>query len=320
MAFAATAAPALPATATAHARFEQRLDHELTGLAVAGRSVLAGEIRGEDAVLLRIPAAGGRARVLERRPPAFPEQRASFSALSGSSAGYAYVFGSTGGAATGTSHRDPFAARFGGPPRPLGNCFTASTDVDGTAAVSASCGVRLLDLDADAPPELLAPEPATEPRIAGRMVSWYEPRGDEQGTIVVYDRDTGAAVYRVEVTGDMHGYDLDDGGALVVALDRSTGTREATRLYTADAAHPVLRDVGLRARARYAVRQAGRRIVFLRWRAGAAFRGEIGMLRPGGRARIVDRRARIAPFDFDGRRLAWVSDRGRQGTLVVTRP
>lgn len=147
--------------------------------------------------------------------------------------------------------------------------------------------------------------------LAGRFVAWNEARGD----VVVYDRVARRIAYRAhaapsEGIGVELGFNLQEDGKLAVAyrLIEVARTVPATVAWFSRAA-PGAHVLPLRARDTR-VRIAGDRIVYHRFLTPTS--SALAIVDLAGRARTV---ARFAPplrpgqFDYDGRRIAWSSDR-----------
>lgn len=288
--------------------FERRLDERVLGLALAGDAVLVAAPDGEDAVIERIPLDGGAATEVLRRAPVNDGDRAGFTGLEASPEGYAFVFSSCCGTPGAPGTYRAMAARFGGEPREFDGCGGSGVDVEGSLALAAACRVLLLDLAADAPPVQIGPG-GFAARLAGRFVSWRS-----RGRILVHDLDRGRVVRRIQAPGRV-AHDLQEDGGVVLTVERRRLRRSSvTQVYWSGPGERSARAVRLAAAHSYHVRAAGGRIAFRRMRsAGTA--AVVGLVRPRGRARIVDPRAVAGPFDFDGRRLAWVSR--RDGGLVL---
>ncbi len=305
-----------PASATA---FERGVDRGTGDFALAGEAVVAAQVRGRDARLVRIPIGRGRVEVLVRRGPVASGERATFSAVAASPAAYAFVFTSEGRSGFPPSAREAFAARNGAAPRSFGGC-AGGTDVDGPLAVAAACGLRLMDTTGDAAPADLAPPPASSPRIAGRYVSWVvrDDATPQRARIVVHDRSTGTATYEARVDGYVGSYDLQADGAVAVAVQRPD-TATVKGVYAASPRDPQLRRLALPARANYAVRLARGRVAFMQWGRDRRDRATVGVLTLGGGARTLDRRAYAGVLSFDGRRVAWLAPRPRRRVALVVR-
>jgi hypothetical protein len=161
-------------------------------------------------------------------------------------------------------------------------------------------------------------------RIAGRYLAWLEnylPAGDllygHRYDVAVFDRTTGAVVYRIHASdthGGVHSFDIQDDGTLVlsyVAVPRG-GDTAVMRVAWASVAAPFLHEVPLHDAGSYEVAIANDTVAFERGSgSGSRDFADIGTSDLSGHERLVARNGQGVvghrSFDFDGRRLAWWS-------------
>ena len=225
----------------------------------------------------------------------------------------------------------------GGPLAQIGSCERAGgqalrrIDVHGAVVARRTCDSQAVVVTDPARPEvMLGDEPGrtlSAPRVAGTYVavlSVGETNTVSDIDIVVYDRTTGAQVYRVpasELPGGVVALDLQDDGKVAFAFETVRNETGRVAVGWASPQEPRVHRMSLPERVTYDVRMAADRIGYQRPVKNPFGRTEVGVAGIDGSEQLVARGAVADPhadgFDLDAARVAWVR-MGCSGAEVVT--
>jgi hypothetical protein len=198
-------------------------------------------------------------------------------------------------------------------------------DVSGHAVVYHRCHEQgaypvVRDYGGPVPIEQQIPaRPAGGLRIAGRYVAALEDSADEGynvSSIAVWDRFTGALVYRVPKEASeagIHSLALQDDGRIAFSFS-DIGDGPGSQVAWASPGEPYSHVLPLPRRAKYELQLVGDRIGYIANRSsvnGAIAGGEVGISDLAGNRRRIARWAEGSAFnenfDFDGERIAWLT-------------
>jgi hypothetical protein len=291
------------------------------GPALAGESVVMGDLASPQRVLLETPGQAPRTLATLPAPP-FP---VVFAAVSASSTRWAAVFVAEESRSHGpeTSIEIVDGAIAGGPTRTacVADQLAFWLSVSGDVAAEAACpdfaghhfgGFSLTDLSS--PGAGSQRIDGRSPSLAGRYVAYAVPRGPAPDSVdvVVYDRVAGQELYRVAKAA---GRDLgsgdpfavqDDGTLVVVATDdscRAAGGAARTFVFSAD--QPSGRALPFCSSMFTPLRIAAGRVLFNNVPlAGSPLPAGLALTDLAGNARLVATRA--AGWDLSTDRVAWL--------------
>lgn len=212
-----------------------------------------------------------------------------------------------------------------------GDTFIPSADVDGDRVAYLRCPpdpvppgytrtAIVEDFSTDPPRSQTVENAGFGLRLAGRYLAWLALAQSARPSydVVVYDRVAGKQVYRIPARALKRGVqslDLQGDGKLAVAFEVVPRgyDRAVARVAWASPAAPKLHVLRLPDSASYSVRIANNTIGFER---GLSYFGEfshanVGITTLAGRFRTIARNGVAAEkfytFDYDGRRIAWLS-------------
>jgi hypothetical protein len=163
-------------------------------------------------------------------------------------------------------------------------------------------------------PDRLAGDDVHGVRSAGNFVAWTDGpynAGAQHSAIVVYDVRAGHVAYRLQpaaVPNPLKSFTLQSDGKVAFSFDPNPADQSLRAVAAwASPSEPRLHQLGLPERRFYALRIAGKRVVYARdvGRSGSSDRVELGIADLEGHGRTLVRDGIVGHFDFDGRRVAF---------------